>query len=161
MPHRPSALPTPKRYSLAAAPSSSSCTAASGRERWPSPPFFTLHKVGADLTGYPLGDESYDVIYYDAFAPEKQPELWSAELLGRVARSLRRGGVLSTYCAKGEVRRRCNRQGSSCNAPPAPRAGNAKYCKPAAPTVQNKLINREVPQRYDVFSNFCFKDLPQ
>lgn len=49
--------------------------------------------------------EAYDVIYFDAFAPSVQPELWSADIFQRMHGALRPGGVLVTYCAKGEVRR--------------------------------------------------------
>lgn len=50
-------------------------------------------------------NEAYDVIYFDAFAPSVQPELWTAGIFQRMHRALRPGGVLVTYCAKGEVRR--------------------------------------------------------
>lgn len=96
-------------------------------------PCFTLHKIEADLTRHPLGDERYDVIYYDAFAPEKQPELWNAELLGRVARSLRRGGVLSTYCAKGEVRRRLQQAGLIVQRTPGPPGGKREILQARRP----------------------------
>ena len=49
--------------------------------------------------------EAYDVIYYDAFAPEVQPEMWTLEMFQRMHAALRPGGVLVTYCAKGAVRR--------------------------------------------------------
>lgn len=48
---------------------------------------------------------AFDVIYFDAFAPEKQPEMWTADVFQRMHRALRPGGVLVTYCAKGIVRR--------------------------------------------------------
>jgi len=47
----------------------------------------------------------YDVIYYDAFAPEAQPELWTIEMFERMYRALNPDGVLVTYCAKGQVKR--------------------------------------------------------
>lgn len=46
-----------------------------------------------------------DVIYFDAFGPPTQPEMWTLEVFQRMHRALRPGGVLVTYCAKGEVRR--------------------------------------------------------
>jgi tRNA U34 5-methylaminomethyl-2-thiouridine-forming methyltransferase MnmC len=51
------------------------------------------------------------VVYFDAFAPEKQPEMWSEELFARIYESMNIGGVLTTYCAKGEIRRRLQRVG--------------------------------------------------
>ena len=50
-------------------------------------------------------EAEYDVIYFDAFAPEKQPEMWTLDVFQRMHRALRPGGILVTYCAKGEVRR--------------------------------------------------------
>jgi len=50
--------------------------------------------------------EAFDLLYFDAFAPNAQPELWESPVLERMYRSLRKGGMLVTYCAKGIVKRR-------------------------------------------------------
>jgi tRNA U34 5-methylaminomethyl-2-thiouridine-forming methyltransferase MnmC len=47
----------------------------------------------------------YDVVYYDAFAPEVQPEMWTQKLFNDIFSWMNTGGVLVTYCAKGIVRR--------------------------------------------------------
>lgn len=47
----------------------------------------------------------FDVIYFDAFAPGTQPELWETPLLEKMFQALSPGGVLTTYCAKGSVKR--------------------------------------------------------
>ncbi|HRH36832.1 MAG TPA: tRNA (5-methylaminomethyl-2-thiouridine)(34)-methyltransferase MnmD [Flavobacteriales bacterium] len=53
-----------------------------------------------------INDEAvYDVIYFDAFAPEKQPDMWTSDVFTRMYSALRSGGMLVTYCAKGDVRR--------------------------------------------------------
>lgn len=67
-------------------------------------PHFTLEKLCCDLLVAPLPVD-IDIVYFDAFAPEKQPEMWSAEIFARIYESMRHGGVLTTYCAKGVVRR--------------------------------------------------------
>lgn len=54
---------------------------------------------------------SYDVVYFDAFAPRHQPEMWTLDVFERMHRALRPGGLLVTYCAKGEVRRTLERAG--------------------------------------------------
>ncbi len=64
--------------------------------------------------------ESFDVIYFDAFAPETQPELWNSDSLGRMYSALRPGGVLVTYCAKGAVKRTLREQGFTLEAIPGP-----------------------------------------
>lgn len=49
--------------------------------------------------------EKFDVIYYDAFGPRVEPGLWTLERMQQCFDLLNDGGVLVTYCAKGEVRR--------------------------------------------------------
>ena len=67
-------------------------------------PFFTLNKINADLLAYTF-EEPVDLIYYDAFAPTAQPELWTLEVFQKLYALLAPGGVLVTYCSKGDVRR--------------------------------------------------------
>ena len=50
-------------------------------------------------------DHQFDIIYFDAFAPNSQPELWEAAVLGTMYKALKEDGVLVTYCAKGVVKR--------------------------------------------------------
>jgi tRNA U34 5-methylaminomethyl-2-thiouridine-forming methyltransferase MnmC len=47
----------------------------------------------------------YDVIFYDAFDPAAQPELWTEEVFQKIAAQTRKGGVLVTYSSKGIVKR--------------------------------------------------------
>lgn len=49
--------------------------------------------------------DAFDLVYFDAFGPNTQPEMWSLETFQHMHGVLRPGGVLVTYCAKGEVRR--------------------------------------------------------
>ena len=65
---------------------------------------FTLEKCCCDLLTAPLPND-IDIVYFDAFAPEKQPEMWSTEVFARIYEAMRPGGVLTTYCAKGAIRR--------------------------------------------------------
>ncbi len=65
-------------------------------------------------------EEAYDVIYFDAFAPSHQPELWTREVFERMHRALRPGGVLVTYCAKGDVRRAMQGAGFQVERLPGP-----------------------------------------
>ena len=82
-------------------------------------PFFTLHKLRGDLTTCTF-PERLSVIYYDAFSPESQPELWAEELFQRLGKVASSGAILSTYCAKGEVRRRLLRSGFLVERLPGP-----------------------------------------
>lgn len=47
----------------------------------------------------------YDLVYYDAFGPHAQPEMWTLDVFRRLGRAMRPGALLVTYCAKGDVRR--------------------------------------------------------
>jgi tRNA U34 5-methylaminomethyl-2-thiouridine-forming methyltransferase MnmC len=47
----------------------------------------------------------FELIYFDAFSPDSQPELWTAEIFQRLYARTAPGGILTTYSAKGEVRR--------------------------------------------------------
>lgn len=49
-------------------------------------------------------DRLFDVVYYDAFSPDAQPELWTREIFEHVSRLLHPGGILLTYSAKGTVK---------------------------------------------------------
>jgi len=66
---------------------------------------FTLRKLQTSLQLVDLTPAAFDVIYFDAFAPNKQPEMWEMPILEKVTRALVEGGVLVTYCAKGQLKR--------------------------------------------------------
>jgi tRNA U34 5-methylaminomethyl-2-thiouridine-forming methyltransferase MnmC len=67
-------------------------------------PFFSFKKVKALLADYIPGAH-IDVIFYDAFAPAAQPELWILPVFEKLFAMLAPGGILVTYCSKGDVRR--------------------------------------------------------
>ncbi|MEX6691129.1 tRNA (5-methylaminomethyl-2-thiouridine)(34)-methyltransferase MnmD [Danxiaibacter flavus] len=67
-------------------------------------PFFRLRKTRQDLLNY-LPLHSFDLIYYDAFAPSAQPHLWEKTVFDKLYNMLSPPGVLTTYCSKGDVRR--------------------------------------------------------
>ncbi|HQU57960.1 MAG TPA: tRNA (5-methylaminomethyl-2-thiouridine)(34)-methyltransferase MnmD [Saprospiraceae bacterium] len=67
-------------------------------------PYFTFRK--RQIRFEEIQDEdAYDLVYFDAFAPGTQPELWDEAVLGNMYRALKIGGALVTYCAKGVVKR--------------------------------------------------------
>jgi tRNA U34 5-methylaminomethyl-2-thiouridine-forming methyltransferase MnmC len=61
-----------------------------------------------------------DVVFFDAFAPSKQPELWTKDLLEKVSQQLNHGGVLTTYCATGELKRNLKDLGLTVETLPGP-----------------------------------------
>jgi tRNA U34 5-methylaminomethyl-2-thiouridine-forming methyltransferase MnmC len=67
-------------------------------------PCFTLCKILADLTVF-CPDFNYDLIFFDAFSPDRQPEMWTGEVFEKLFNHLFPDGILVTYCAKGSIKR--------------------------------------------------------
>lgn len=82
-------------------------------------PFFTLEKVEGALESF-TATAPYHLIYFDAFAPAAQPELWTEEIFSRLYGMLHPGGVLVTYCSKGVVRRAMQAAGFTVTKTPGP-----------------------------------------
>ena len=97
----------------------------------PITPHFTLRKVQKDFNKLETETEGWkaDVIYFDAFAPEKQPEMWSQELFNRLYVLLNNGGILTTYCAKGVVRRMLQAAGFIVERLPGPPGGKREILR--------------------------------
>jgi tRNA U34 5-methylaminomethyl-2-thiouridine-forming methyltransferase MnmC len=80
---------------------------------------FNLNKLKGDFT---VGPQSarYDLIYFDAFGPDKQPEMWTKEIFALVAEITNKNGVFVTYSAKGEVKRNLKACGFKVTLLPGP-----------------------------------------
>lgn len=91
-------------------------------------PYFDLYKIKGDFTHYTF-KQSYDVIYFDAFAPEKQPEMWEQSLFDALYGVLNEGGILTTYCAKGVVRRMLQSAGFLVERLPGPPGGKREILR--------------------------------
>ena len=65
---------------------------------------FKLHKTATKLERFSTRT-LFNLIYFDAFAPSKQPEVWSMENLKKCFNLLQKGGNLTTYCAQGQFKR--------------------------------------------------------
>ena len=65
-------------------------------------------------------DGEFDAIYFDAFAPSAQPELWTIAMFETMHRALKPNGILTTYCAKGEVKRNLKAAGFRVASLPGP-----------------------------------------
>lgn len=68
-------------------------------------PSFSLLKLQVDLLDFKICDKQFDLIFFDAFDPEVQPEMWSVAIFTRLYAMLAVDGALLTYCAKGVVKR--------------------------------------------------------
>jgi tRNA U34 5-methylaminomethyl-2-thiouridine-forming methyltransferase MnmC len=66
---------------------------------------FTLKKINNRLEAFDPGKDFFDLVYYDAFAPSKQADMWLPENLQKIFVCLSKGGLLVTYCARGQFKR--------------------------------------------------------
>lgn len=91
-------------------------------------PFFTLHKIQGDILSVDV-PPGLDLVYFDAFAPEKQPELWEEQIFRKIYDAMNPGGILTTYCAKGCIRRLLNQVGFITERLPGPPAGKREVLR--------------------------------
>lgn len=82
-------------------------------------PYFNLLKYEGRLQDFRT-EERFNLVYFDAFAPEAQPELWTSEIFEHIAAFLQPGGILTTYCSKGYVKRNLQAAGFVVEKHPGP-----------------------------------------
>ena len=80
---------------------------------------FKIRKVEIDLISDDL-NYGFDVVFFDAFAPNKQPKLWEIEIFKKIFNSMSNGGVLVTYCCQGQARRNMISAGFEVEKVPGP-----------------------------------------
>ena len=84
-------------------------------------PYFDLLKLKTDLTQFSFEKiPPLDVIYFDAFGPDKQPEMWNEEIFRKIFEISNSKANLITYTSKGEIRRRMQRSGYISERLPGP-----------------------------------------
>lgn len=92
-------------------------------------PNFKLTKYQKKLNELELKTEQFDVIYFDAFAPEKQEEMWTESIFRKMFDSLKSEGILVTYCVKGVIRRRLQAVGFTVEKLKGPEGGKREMCR--------------------------------
>lgn len=81
---------------------------------------FKFEKKKIKLEELAFSKESFDLVYFDAFNPDLQPELWTEEIFRKIYLAMKPKGILMTYSAKGKVKRALKAAGFSLNALPGP-----------------------------------------
>lgn len=66
--------------------------------------FFQFEKKNTSIHTFETS-ERFDLIFFDAFAPEKQPDMWTENVFQKLFSSLNPSGIITTYCAKGNFKR--------------------------------------------------------
>lgn len=83
-------------------------------------PHFTFEKIHAKIEDYQAETEKFDLVYFDAFGPRAQGEMWEINILAKMHLMLKIGGVLVTYCAKGQFKRDLKSLGFEVQSLPGP-----------------------------------------
>jgi len=81
---------------------------------------FLLRRRHLTLEDSVFRSDSFNLVYFDAFSPEIQPDLWKPDIFLRIEKVMQPGGILVTYCAKGIVRRALQQAGFSTERLPGP-----------------------------------------
>ncbi|RAP31736.1 SAM-dependent methyltransferase [Candidatus Marinamargulisbacteria bacterium SCGC AG-343-D04] len=82
-------------------------------------PQFSFRKTRCNLQTF-TPTNKFDIIYFDAFSPRKQPELWTKDIFSKLYSCLNQQGLLVTYCAKGQVKRDLKELGFHVETLPGP-----------------------------------------
>lgn len=82
-------------------------------------PYFRLNKQKGDFRDICFTPE-FDIVFFDAFNPDVQPHLWTAEVFDRFYKALKPGGILVTYCVKGIVKQALRQVGFTLKRLPGP-----------------------------------------
>ncbi len=80
---------------------------------------FNLIKVNCDLLKDNIGG-CFNLVFFDAFGPDKQPEMWTKDVFNKISGITATGGILVTYSAKGEVKRNLEGCGFKVSRLPGP-----------------------------------------
>lgn len=83
-------------------------------------PLFSLCKRECSFETATFDANRFDVVYFDPFSPDKQPEMWEISLVKKVYDAMKSGAVLLTYCTKGVVKRTLREVGFSIEKLPGP-----------------------------------------
>jgi tRNA U34 5-methylaminomethyl-2-thiouridine-forming methyltransferase MnmC len=79
-----------------------------------------LKKIEADIMSF-TSDRYFDLVYFDAFGPDCQPDLWTADVFTSISSRQLPGSILTTYSVKGIVRRNLAEAGYQVKKVPGPK----------------------------------------
>lgn len=83
-------------------------------------PFFSFRKIKQRIEHYNPSKANFDCIYFDAFSPRSQPDMWKLSVFDKLYAALRPAGFFVTYCAKGQVKRDLRKVGFLVHSVPGP-----------------------------------------
>jgi len=81
---------------------------------------FELIKIKNKIEEIELPSDHFDIVFYDAFGPSAQANMWTIEIFTQLFNSLKENGLFVTYCAKGLVKRDLKAVGFTVESRPGP-----------------------------------------
>lgn len=81
---------------------------------------FSLKKIEQKMEDFEMPENYFELIYFDAFGPRAQKEMWRFEILEKMYKGLKHEGILVTYCAKGQFKRDLKSLGFEIESLPGP-----------------------------------------
>jgi len=82
---------------------------------------FHINKIHSSLDDYIPEKEAFCLVYFDAFGPDIQSEMWTIDVFSKMASALKKDGMLVTYSTKGAVKRNLKEAGFSIVKLPGPK----------------------------------------
>lgn len=82
--------------------------------------YFLFKKSNCPLQAFSAPPNTFDIVYFDAFSPGRQPTMWSRDMLQKVYHMMKCDGILVTYCAQGKFKNNLRQLGMYVEALPGP-----------------------------------------
>lgn len=80
---------------------------------------FNIKKINQPLTAF-KSETMFDLVFFDAFAPSKQPEMWEGHIFDQLIKMMNQRSFLVTYCAQGQFKRNLKSAGFEVESLPGP-----------------------------------------
>ena len=109
-------------------------------------PGFVFEIMETRLENMHLNTGKFHLVFYDAFSPETQPELWTEEIFLRIHNGMASRGILVTYCCKGTVKRALRNAGFKVFRIPGPPGKREMIRAEKTGLVNQPLTSRQIPE---------------
>jgi tRNA U34 5-methylaminomethyl-2-thiouridine-forming methyltransferase MnmC len=83
-------------------------------------PLFKFNRLKKKVEELQFEGPEFNLVYFDAFSPQVQPELWTTEIFASIYNCIQTGGLLVTYSCKGSVKRSLKEAGFKVEQLPGP-----------------------------------------
>ena len=94
--------------------------------------YFSLLKLNTTIGDFQPDDLVYDLVYFDAFSPDVQPQLWTTPTFKKIFKAMKPGGILVTYSSRGMVKKCLTEAGFQIEKLPGPK-GKREFIRAIKP----------------------------